>query len=719
LGRIARLDELGADGVLGERLGHAGLKLGEASGPLLRGGLAGGFLALASCRLGGELLALLLLHGGLFLGLRHLLFNAARLAVSAEPAHHVNEGDKANGDNGDDTAHRRRLHGGELLRQEGKAGESGEDDKRDHGAMNNQTNLPATLDQDALLRKARAQLAAVGAKPGALAPIVATTMNLGTVLPELAAVDALVKQRQAKVQGHAKDAPDRAKILTNHDVMDFETYSHTIGNFDRLAKELRDQGKLAGLDTYAMRRVLTLPLKPRAYADSFAGWVAYLHDIDARFGDEIQALAKPSAFPEEGREEHTFIVAPTKWGKSELMKALAYHHVQRGNAAVVVLDPGGDLVKQIARWPELANSDRLIYVEPELKPDMAVGFNPLDGRGLDERARSHVAEMLGTAIGETVAELSANMTNLARHCATVLLGVPDATLYDLRLMVKPVVRGKAAGVRDKLKTPTPDDVRFDELIAITKAHPRRSVASFFQNEFVAEHYEGTRAALRARLTGLLSLIDVENMINGPATLHLETAIDARKIILVNLARFGQSGSTMVGQLLVGSIAGIVRRRAELPAGAPRVPIHLFIDETTTMVSEQMVRALAELRKFGLHLTLAQQVGGAGFTNEQRKVLFANTGVKFVGKTGDDLMNLADVSAAFARELPKIQRGQFWVQWGHSADLARLQVRSDLAGFAHAVDDAAWSACVDRQIAAWYRPAMVTPPPPAERPRRQK
>ncbi len=142
-----------------------------------------------------------------------------------------------------------------------------------------------------------------------------------------------------------------------------------------------------------------------------------------------------------------------------------------------------------------------------------------------------------------------------------------------------------------------------------------------------------------------------------------------------------------------------------------MPVHLFVDEATTMVSEDMVRTLAELRKFGIHQTLAQQVGGAGFSNEQRAVLFKNTAIKFLAPTDGELAKLAGLSNAEAAALPKIERNQFWVQWGHGAPLVRLQVRSDLAGYHHTVDEAAWRACVQRQLQTWYRPAFEEPPPP--------
>lgn len=535
---------------------------------------------------------------------------------------------------------------------------------------------------------------------------------LGTLAPDTADIDRLVRRRREAVERHASGAPNPNAILFAHDVLDFDTYLHTVENFTKLAKELSQTGSLAVIDTWAMRRVLGLPMKPRTFTPDLQGWLNHLCETHPAFLQEIDLLARPSAFPEETREGHSLVVAPANWGKSELLKALVFHQVSRGDAGVVVLDPGGDLVRQIARWPELARTneggDRLVYVEPELADGFTVGLNPFDGKGLDDRHQSIVAGILTNAVQDIVADLSANMKNLAMNCLTVLLSRPGSTLWDFLLLLQPEPRGE--GKRPSTApppVPSPDDLRRQELLAAGRAYPRRAVASFFQSDLPHEYYASTRAALRSRLSSLLNLVDVEAMVDGPATIDLEAALNARKVVLVNLAKFGPDGSADIGRLFVALVASIGRRRGVTPDAA-RVPVHLFVDEATTMVSEDMVKTLAELRKFGIHQTLAQQVGGAQFSAEQKAVLFKNTAVKFLAPTDAETARLAGLSSAEAGELPDIERGQFWVQWGQTAKLARLKVRSDLAKFSHSVTDAEWQDCVKRQLAAYYRPARPVP-----------
>jgi hypothetical protein len=115
-----------------------------------------------------------------------------------------------------------------------------------------------------------------------------------------------------------------------------------------------------------------------AYSPDSKGYLIYLNDYfddiereaghrsTVRFHDLMQKVPTPQ-LDEEVRKEHTSIVAGTGAGKSELMKALAYHDVRRGKSAVVIIDPHGTMAAEIARWPEVAKSGRLVWLLSPLK----------------------------------------------------------------------------------------------------------------------------------------------------------------------------------------------------------------------------------------------------------------------------------------------------------------------------------------------------------------
>jgi hypothetical protein len=55
-----------------------------------------------------------------------------------------------------------------------------------------------------------------------------------------------------------------------------------------------------------------------------------------------------------------------------------------------------------------------------------------------------------------------------------------------------------------------------------------------------------------------------------------------------------------------------------------VPVHLFIDEFQNYIAPSIAEILSESRKFGLHLTMAQQYLGQRMDAEFRRGILANT-----------------------------------------------------------------------------------------------
>ena len=298
---------------------------------------------------------------------------------------------------------------------------------------------PATAD---LWERARMQSAGqipVPARPSPLpGPRNPQTMNLGWMPADREAVFNLVRERQAAVIEEANTAPDPNQVLVQHYPLDFEEYCTFAGKHSALVREYQsDRGLISYSGTNpGLIGLLNMAWSP-AFTDDYQGWLAYLYTLNPLFDQHVQSLIATSALPEAARALNTLIVAPTGWGKSELMKALAFHYTQDSSAAVVVLDPGGDMVRQMAHWPELVSSGRGILIEPGLRQGMTVGCNPLDGRGFDDdEARAGVAGDWAQVLGDLTNDLSPPMKNMAQNCIHVLLALPGgATFYDLKMLL--------------------------------------------------------------------------------------------------------------------------------------------------------------------------------------------------------------------------------------------------------------------------------------------
>jgi hypothetical protein len=120
------------------------------------------------------------------------------------------------------------------------------------------------------------------------------------------------------------------------------------------------------LDTYA----------PGLHTPDVSGYLSYLeaHAPELAYIVTRQIAAYMS---EDDRGEHTYLVATTKSGKTEFLKALLHSYVTQPNsAAIVVIDPASDFARQVAHWPEFIGSDCLVYLDPTLAPGMMSTINP-------------------------------------------------------------------------------------------------------------------------------------------------------------------------------------------------------------------------------------------------------------------------------------------------------------------------------------------------------
>ena len=93
---------------------------------------------------------------------------------------------------------------------------------------------------------------------------------------------------------------------------------------------------------------------------------------------------------------------------------------------------------------------------------------------------------------------------------------------------------------------------------------------------------------------------------------------------------GTEVSQLFGRLIIAMLQSIVLRRVYQPK-TRRKPTFLFIDEAQNyLLATSIERMLAESRKYGLHLVLANQNLAQIESKKLKETLLSNTYVKFVG-----------------------------------------------------------------------------------------
>jgi hypothetical protein len=100
-------------------------------------------------------------------------------------------------------------------------------------------------------------------------------------------------------------------------------------------------------------------------------------------------------------------------------------------------------------------------------------------------------------------------------------------------------------------------------------------------------------------------------------------MDNRRIFIAKLSEgtLGKETASLMGSLIVSQFHFAALSRADI-APAKRVPFYFYADEFQSFVTPSFKLMLSEDRKYGLHLTLANQ-SPSQLTEEVRDSIFAN------------------------------------------------------------------------------------------------
>lgn len=519
-------------------------------------------------------------------------------------------------------------------------------------------------------------------------------MALGIARPGpkavLAALTALASRSNdlAEKWGWCDDGRSVPAVLSRAP-LEYEDYLNAISKYDSWqAAVRREEDSYSPRAAYipgdgpALRLFLDI-FKRGRHKPNIQGWIQYLADVGFPID---QALSATFPLPEWQRRTHTLIAGSTGSGKSELMKALVFHYLGVSRTSVVVLDPHGDLVQQIAGWREFQGeaADRLVYLDYAGEEGRWPVLNPLDVPHLTTAQRAIYSRALTEIIRDALpdgGDFSPNMVTLTDFCFRVLLERPGSTLADVIRFV--------------------DDDRNSDLVNAGRRHSSPIIAEYFSHRFSSKSLDGAKNGISNRMVYLLGMDALHHVTCSKSTVDLASLCDAGNFILVNLKSLGRSAGDTFGKMLVAQLfVHTDRRQPE----AGDTPIHLFIDEAERLFTKTFLKTLQEARKRGLHLTFAQQIAGRGFDGDDRDSLMFNTAIKLQG-VGDCPGRMLQALGLSQEELRQLfpegdapRNGIFACKWGPNAETVQLTVTRELAD--NRVPPGALAALLDRQRTAW-------------------
>ena len=478
----------------------------------------------------------------------------------------------------------------------------------------------------------------------------------------------------------------------------FPAYKRAIAKMDSIQRAIHQNNFLPEESPELVRFGAEL-FNPDIHTPDFRGYLQYLGTVNEALGFAIlrEVGEATPVLREELRRMHSLVIGGSGAGKSELLKLLLHHYVRHPElGAVLLLDPHDKLAREVARWREFSGSGagRLVYLDGSARPGLVPALNPLAAGSVAPDDIPTLAAQLGRAVALLSEEgegVTGNMLRLARFCVWLLLERPGSTFLDfIRLLratsdADPLLR---AGLRHR-----------DEL-----------VRGFFEGSFQGSSLDAAKDGLVRRIEGALLAPAFRRMMTAPRPFDLQGALEAGKVVTVNVASAG-SGDVALGRLLMAQVAALGERRIHNPQ-LPRTPVHVFVDEATKLTAPPVFKILKELRKVGIHLTMALQVLGDGMEAHDARHIVQNTEIKLVGKNRSMGQAFKALGWDTREGLPWLNTGQFIAEWGNDGQRIHLEAATHLLDDSNAMHPDAWQAVLERQLEAHHRAEAAPAAEPA-------
>jgi hypothetical protein len=309
-------------------------------------------------------------------------------------------------------------------------------------------------------------------------------------------------------------------------------------------------------------------------------------------GDNVfRGEKKPIFIKNEDRFRHFYVIWQTGTGKSSILSTMARQDVRSGKW-LAILDPHGDLAKELVGYIPRERADDLVYFDPG---DLArpMGLNMLEAANDDEK-QMVVADSTNIMIKLFWSEIfGPRIQDYFRNGCLTLMDYPQwGAITDLiRLFTDENFQRER---RTTLKNPI---VRswWDHTYAKMGDREKWEIIPYFAAKFGQFI---TNTMMRNIVGQTKSAFDIGEIMNN------------EKLLLVSLSKgiIGDLNSTLLGLILVSKIQIAALRRQNM-AKEDRKDFFLYIDEFQNYVTDSIESILSEARKYRLGIVIAHQYLG--------------------------------------------------------------------------------------------------------------
>lgn len=310
---------------------------------------------------------------------------------------------------------------------------------------------------------------------------------------------------------------------------------------------------------------------------------------------------------------HLHVLGPTGTGKSTLLVNYVMAEARAGRG-VAVIDPKGDLTRDLLDRLPVGAGHRLVLIDPD-ETQAPAALNLLR---LADDPEDTADQLVGVMARVWASTWGTRTEDLARHALLTLVHLPNATLADLpRLLIDPTLRKLT--MRHVTKADSIYRIPLEGFWASWEAQTSGEIGKI-------------SGPLVSKLRAVLSRRFTSQLFGSPRSTFALDDILSGGILLVRLPKsMGLDTVRLTGSLMLAALLHAAAARADQPEDQ-RLDASLVIDECHNFVNLPigLDDALADAR--GLHLSLLlshQHLGQLGRStfeaidaNARNKVFFA-------------------------------------------------------------------------------------------------
>ncbi|MDD5770379.1 MAG: type IV secretion system DNA-binding domain-containing protein, partial [Candidatus Gracilibacteria bacterium] len=309
-------------------------------------------------------------------------------------------------------------------------------------------------------------------------------------------------------------------------------------------------------------------------------------------GDNIyRGIKKEIRIKTEDRFRHFYIIGQTGTGKSSTLQVLARQDLINGSG-IAVIDPHGDLVKDLVSFIPRSRADDVIIFNPA-DMERPIGLNLLEAHTPEERdlvamdAMNIMIKLFGNEV------FGPRIQDYFRNGVLALMEYPEG-----------------GALTDIVRLFTDEDFQKERI-----RHVKNPIVKVWWEKTypsIGEREKGEMIPyFSAKFGQFITNTMMRNIIGQvKSSFDIGEVMNTGKILMVNLSKgiLGDINSELLGLILVSKIQMAAMRRQNMNKNE-RKDFFMYIDEFQNYITPSIESILSEARKYRLGLILAHQYLG--------------------------------------------------------------------------------------------------------------